>query len=134
MRARSIVETPDAPVMPIPASQAVVFGSTLYAGGQAGFDPVTRMPVSDRFDDQLRQALTNLRAVVEAGGGRLENALKVTVYVTRIEDYSSLNAVYGEFFPAEPPARKVIQCQLLPGLLAEVDAIVGLPPESGPTQ
>lgn len=113
--------------MPVPISQAVVHGSTLYVGGQAGFDPRTREVVSDRFDEQLRQALTNLRVIVEAGGSQLTLALKVTVYVARIEDYAALNAIYAEFFAHQPPARKVVQCQLLPGILAEVDAIVALP-------
>lgn len=127
MPVRRIIETSEAPVMPVPISQAVVHGSTLYVGGQAGFDPRTREVVSDRFDEQLRQALTNLRVIVEAGGSQLTLALKVTVYVARIEDYAALNAIYAEFFAHQPPARKVVQCQLLPGILAEVDAIVALP-------
>lgn len=134
MRARAIVATAEAPVMPIPASQAVVHGATLYTGGQAGFDPTTRELVSDGFEDQLHQALVNLKAVVEAGGATLADALKVTVYVARIEDYQRLNTIYEEFFPTSPPARKVIQCQLLPGVLAEVDAIVGLPAGPDPLQ
>lgn len=113
--------------MPVPISQAVAHGSTLYVGGQAGFDPVTRKVVSDRFEDQLRQALVNLRTIVKAGGSDLSQALKVTVYVARIDDYAALNAIYAEFFPSQPPARKVVQCELLPGVLAEVDAIVALP-------
>lgn len=112
--------------MPIPISQAVAHGSVLYTGGQAGFDPATRKPVSDRVDDRLRQALTNLDAVARAGGTSLDRALKVTVYVSRLEDYDAANAVYSEFFSKDPPARKVIQSQLLPGLLVEVDAIVAL--------
>lgn len=127
MTQRRIIETTAAPVMPAPISQAVAHGSTLYVGGQAGFDPVTREVVSDRFEDQLRQALENLRAVVTAGGSDLGQALKVTVYVARIEDYGALNAIYAEYFGSQPPARKVVQCQLLPGILAEVDAIVALP-------
>lgn len=127
MPVRRIIETSEAPVMPVSISQAVVHGSTLYVGGQAGFDPRTREVVSDRFDEQLRQALTNLRVIVEAGGSQLTLALKVTVYVARIEDYAALNAIYAEFFAHQPPARKVVQCQLLPGILAEVDAIVALP-------
>ena len=116
--------------MPVPISQAVVHGGTLYAGGQAGFDPRTRELVSEAFADQLRQALRNLEAVVRAGGSSLRHALKVTVYVARLEDYESLNSVYAEFFSTEPPARKVIQCQLLPGVLAEVDAVVAIPAAS----
>lgn len=126
MSERRTISTPKAPIMPVPISQAVAHGSTLYVGGQAGFDPATRQLISDRFEDQLRQALANLQAVVQAAGSSLDRALKVTVYVARMEDYAELNTVYAEFFCADPPARKVIQCQLLPGLLAEVDAIVAL--------
>lgn len=131
MTSRRIISTDRAPQMPVPISQAVAYGSTLYVGGQAGFDPVTRLPVSDRFEDQLRQALTNLETVVIAGGATLDLALKVTIYVTQVEHYAALNEIYAEFFATDPPARKVIQCQLLPGLLAEVDAIVALPETTG---
>ena len=106
MPVRRIIETSEAPVMPVPISQAVVHGSTLYVGGQAGFDPRTREVVSDRFDEQLRQALTNLRVIVEAGGSQLTLALKVTVYVARIEDYAALNAIYASSLrTSHPPAR-----------------------------
>lgn len=130
MTGRTIVRTASAPIMTVPISQAVAHGSTLYVGGQAGFDPATGVVVEGGFEPQLRQALLNLAAVVEAGGSTLSHALKVTVYVADIDDYAALNRVYGEFFASAPPARKVVQTRLLPGLLAEVDAIVALPEES----
>jgi len=125
--ARTIIRTASAPIMKVPISQAVAHGTTLYVGGQAGFDPATGVLVEGGFEAQLHQALTNLAAVVEAGGSTLSQALKVTVYVADIDDYPAMNRIYGEFFAVSPPARKVVQTRLLPGLLAEVDAIVALP-------
>jgi len=126
VRERTVIRTPDAPIMPIPTSQAVAYGDTLYVGGQAGFDAGGRLAADD-FEGQFRRALDNLQAVVTAAGGTLDQALKVTVYVRDLERYAALNAIYAEYFAASPPARKVVQCELLGELLVEVDAIVALP-------
>lgn len=123
---REVIQTDRAPIMPVPISQAVAHGSTLYVGGQAGFDPATRKLVSSCFVKQFVQAMDNLRAIVEAAGTNLDQALKVTVYLRDLKDYDQLNEIYGSYFSKSPPARKVIQSQLLDGLLVEVDAIVAL--------
>lgn len=125
--ARHIVLTHDAPVVSAPISQGVVHNGVLYTGGQAGLDPTTCKPVAEDFESQARQALQNFDAVARAAGTSLDMALKVTVYLARMEDYPALNAIYARVFRSEPPARKVIETRLLAGLLVEFDAIIALP-------
>lgn len=124
--ARRVIRTGAAPNVALPISQAVAHGTTLYVGGQAGLLPATGKLVEGGFEEQFRQALANLDAVVRAAGARLQDALKVTVYLADIGDYDAMNAIYAGVFATDPPARKVIQSQLLPGFRAEVDAIVAL--------
>lgn len=124
---RQVILTEEAPVVAAPISQGIVHDSVLYTGGQAGIMPQTGALVGSDFASQARQALTNLAAVARAAGTSLDQALKVTVYLASMEDYPALNAIYSAFFPYDPPARKVIQAGLLPGLLVEFDAIIALP-------
>lgn len=123
---RRIVLTHDAPVVDAPISQGVIYNGILYTGGQAGIVPQTGQLVSDAFASQAEQALANLAAVARAAGTSLDQALKVTVYLASMEDYTALNPIYTKHFPHEPPARKVLQVGLLPGILVEFDAIIGL--------
>lgn len=124
---RCVILTEEAPVVAAPISQGIVHNSVLYTGGQAGVVPQTGALAGSDFVSQAKQALTNLAAVALAAETSLDQALKVTVYLASIEDYAALNAIYSAFFPFDPPARKVIQAGLLPGLLVEFDAIIALP-------
>jgi 2-iminobutanoate/2-iminopropanoate deaminase len=124
---RRIVHSERAAKPNLPISQAVAHAGVLYVGGQAGLDPGTLRPVGESFEAQFVQAMHNLAAIAEAGGTRLEQTLKMTVYVTDLARFAELNALYVRFFDQDPPARKVICCPLLPGLLVEVDAIIAIP-------
>lgn len=126
-RTRRIVKTHDAPMASAPISQGVLHNSVLYTGGQAGIVPGTGQLASGDFAGQAQQALTNLSSVASAAGTSLNQALKVTVYLARMDDYEALNAIYSTFFSSDPPARKVIQTVLLPGILVEFDAVIAVP-------
>jgi 2-iminobutanoate/2-iminopropanoate deaminase len=125
--ARRVVNSDGAARPDLPLSHAVAHAGVLYVGGQAGLDPATRQPVDTSFGAQFIQAMTNLRAVAEAGGTAIEQTLKLTVYVDDLEHYAELNHLYAQFFADDPPARKVICCPLLPGLRVEVDALIAIP-------
>ncbi len=124
---RRVVNSDRAARPDLPLSHAVAHAGVLYVGGQAGFDPVTREPVGSSFEAQFVQAMTNLREVARAGGTDLDQVLKLTVYVDDLAHYAELNRLYARFFDADPPARKVIGCPLLPGLRVEVDAVIAIP-------
>jgi 2-iminobutanoate/2-iminopropanoate deaminase len=107
-------------------SRAIIAsGPTLYVGGQEPVDPETGHPVGGSMAAQTEQALRNLQAVVEAGGGRLANAVKVTAYISDLDRWDEFDQAYRKFFPGTPPARTTIRCDL-PGFDVEVDAIVAL--------
>ena len=121
---RNIVATDKAPGAAGPYSQGVLAGGFVFAAGMIGLDPKTGQLGSSDVAGQTRQALTNLQSVLEAAGSSLDRAVKTTVFLTDMGDFSQMNAAYAEFFPADPPARTTVQVGPLPkGALVEIDAI-----------
>ena len=106
-----------------PYSQAVRVGNLVYTAGQPGIDPATGAVAGDTFDAQARQALANLGAILEDAGSRLARVIKVTCFVTDPAAFSTLNALFAEFFPDAPPARSTPVVQLPRGLLFSIEAI-----------
>ncbi|MEX2162044.1 MAG: Rid family detoxifying hydrolase [Anaerolineales bacterium] len=119
---------PAAGAKPIgPYTPAIRSGNLLFASGQIGLDPATGKLVPGGVAAEARQALTNLKTLIAAGGGSLGNVVKTTLFLTNISDFASVNAIYAEFFPGEPPARSTIQVAALPGGAAfEIEAIAAL--------
>jgi 2-iminobutanoate/2-iminopropanoate deaminase len=121
---RKIVATEKAPGAAGPYSQGVLAGGFVFAAGMIGLDPKTGQLGSSDVAGQTRQALTNLQSVLEAAGSSLDRAVKTTVFLTDMGNFSQMNAAYAEFFPADPPARTTVQVGPLPkGALVEIDAI-----------
>jgi 2-iminobutanoate/2-iminopropanoate deaminase len=124
---RSTVRTDDAPEAIGPYSQAVRAGGFLFCSGQIPLDPSTGELVKEDAAGQARRCLENLSAVCSAAGTDLAKAVRCTVYLTDMGDFTSVNEVYGEFFDDEPPARVAIQAAALPrGADVEIDAIVAV--------
>lgn len=110
---KTIITTPNAPSALGPYSQGIAFGNLLFASGQLGIDPQTN-ELPDDLEIQTRNALKNLSAVLEAGNSHLENALKVTIFLKDMNDFSAVNAIYSEFFPRNCPARECVEVARLP--------------------
>jgi 2-iminobutanoate/2-iminopropanoate deaminase len=92
--------------------------------GQIPLVPATGQLVPGGVEDQARQALVNLMAILEAGGSGPDRVVKVTLYLTDLATFDAVNRVYAEFFPEEPPARVCVEVSRLPrGAQVEVDAI-----------
>ncbi len=111
-----------------PYSQAVKVGEWLFISGQIPIDPTTSQVIRDDFRRASRQVLENIKAVVEAAGGTLENIVKVTVYMKDISRFSEFNEVYSEYFSKHKPARVVVEVSRLPKdveLEAEAIAYLG---------
>lgn len=121
---RKIIATSKAPAAIGPYSQANAAGGFLFTAGQIPLDPATMEVVGETAADQARLALTNAKAVVEAGGLTLDNVLKVTVFIRDMGEFGAINEVYQTFFTGEPPARSVVEVSGLPkDVLVEVEMI-----------
>ena len=121
---RSIVSTSNAPAAIGTYSQAVKAGNTIYVSGQLGLDPVS-MSLPDDFEAQTVQVFENLKAVVEAGGATLADAVKLTIYLTDLSHFAKVNEVMARYFAEPYPARAAIGVSQLPrGAAVEADAIV----------
>lgn len=124
---RLVVNASDAPAAVGPYSHAVQAGDLLFCSGQVALDPSTGELVGDTPTEQARQCLENLQRVCAAGGTTLERAVRCTVLLTDIAAFADVNAVYEEFFDAEPPARIAYAVAALPkGAQVEIDAVVAL--------
>ncbi|MCS7286857.1 MAG: RidA family protein [Anaerolineae bacterium] len=124
---REIISTEKAPPAIGPYSQAVKAGNFLFVAGQIGINPATGQ-LEEGVEAQTRQALLNLKAILEAAGASLDNVVRVGVFLQDLKDFQAMNAVYAEFFPQFPPARTTVQVAALPrGALVEIDAIAILP-------
>ncbi len=123
----SPIYTPSAPKPVGPYSQAVRVGPWLFVSGQIPLDPETGTVVEGGFQDRARRVIENVKAIVEAAGGGLENIVKVTVYLTDISRFSEFNEVYSQYFKENPPARVVVEVSRLPkGVDLEMEAIAYL--------
>ena len=110
-----------------PYSQAVKVGSTVYLSGQIPLDPQTGDLVNGDFKSQAIQVFKNLEAVAEAAGGSLSDAVKLTVYLTDLDNFNLLNDVMAEALSAPFPARAAVQVSALPkGASIEIDAVLSL--------
>ncbi|WP_271986238.1 RidA family protein [Pseudoclavibacter terrae] len=111
--------------VPAPGGQystAVVAGNTVYLAGQVGIDPETGV-LADSLEGQVRQALTNFVAVLEAAGSAPELVVKTLCFLTDTANFATFNAVYTEFFPDAPPARSTVGVALAGDLLFEIEGI-----------
>jgi 2-iminobutanoate/2-iminopropanoate deaminase len=106
-----------------PYSQAVRVGNLVFTAGQAGIDPATGHSAGPTFEAQARQAIANLRAVLEDAGTSLRRVVKVTCFVADAEAFPKLNELFEEFFPGSPPVRSTPVVVLPKGLLFSIDAI-----------
>ena len=129
---KKIVSTDKAPKAIGPYSQAIRTQDLVFTAGQLGLDPVTMELVPDGVEAQTRQALTNLKYVLEIADSGLNYVVKTTVFLQDMNDFAKMNAVYAEFFPDNPPARSTVQVAALPkGGLVEIECIALLSPQRG---
>lgn len=123
MSVRNIVTTEKAPKAIGPYSVAIQTDGFVFCSGQLGLDPATGDLVAADVELQTRQSLTNLKNVLEAAGSGLEKVVKTTVFLKDMADFPKMNAIYGEFFSSNPPARSTVAVAGLPkGGLVEIEA------------
>jgi len=124
---RQVVMAGKAPKPIGPYSVGIVHGDLVFASGMLGLDPQTMEFVPGGVEAETRQSLNNLKAIVEAAGSSMGKVLKTTVFLRDMADFAKMNAVYGEFFTSEPPARSTVQVAGLPrGGAVEIEAVAAL--------
>jgi len=121
---RKVITSSKAPKALGPYSVAVRAGDLVFASGQLGLDPASGDFAPGGIEAETRQALTNLRHVLEDAGSGLGQALKTTVFLRDMGEFAKMNAVYAEFFPQNPPARSTVQVAALPrGGAVEIEVV-----------
>lgn len=107
-----------------PYSQAVAAGDLLFVSGQICLNPDGGEPMRGSFEDEARQALSNLRAILHDAGSAMDRVVKTTVFLSDMNNFAKLNDIYREFFPSDFPARTTIQVARLPlDAQIEIEAI-----------
>ncbi|MCL2663407.1 MAG: RidA family protein [Oscillospiraceae bacterium] len=118
------IETSNAPEALGPYSQAIQAGNTIYLSGQVPIVPGTGEFAGDDIVTQTKQALTNIRAILEAAGADMSNVVKTTVLLKDMADFAKMNEVYATFFTDPYPARATYQvCALPKNALIEIEAV-----------
>lgn len=106
-------------------SQAVRAGDLVFLSGQIPLDPVTMQVVGGDFESRARQVFDNLSAVASEAGGTLDDIVKLTIYLTDLDDFATVNSVMAEYFAEPFPARAAVGVAALPkGADVEADAIL----------
>ena len=124
---KTIVTSKNAPAPIGPYNQAVWYGDVLFVSGQIALDPATGELVIDSIEIETDRVLKNLEGILHAAGLTFENVLKCSVFVTDMNDFSKINAVYGNYFKEETaPARELVQVAALPRFVhVEISLIAG---------
>ena len=124
---KKAIHTDDAPAAIGTYSQAIQAGGLVFLSGQIPLIPATMEVVDGDFEARARQVFKNLQAVAEAAGGSLNNAIKITVFLTDLDNFATVNAVMEEFFEQPYPARAAVGVASLPkGVDVEADAVLAI--------
>ena len=119
-----IISTENAPKALGPYSQAIKAGGFVWCSGQIPIDPAVNTVTATTIEDQTRQAITNLRNVLEAAGSGLDKVVKTTVFISDMNNFAALNAVYAELFGDAKPARSCVEVARLPkDVMVEIEAV-----------
>ncbi|HNR65054.1 MAG TPA: RidA family protein [Atribacterota bacterium] len=121
---RKIIKTMTAPSAIGPYSQAIKYGNLIFVSGQIAINPSTNEFVNGNIESQTKMVIENIKAILESAGSSLQKVLKVTIFITDMKDFDSINAVYSEYFNSSLPARACVEVSNLPkGAKVEMEAI-----------
>ena len=120
------IKTQNAPAAIGPYSQAIISGNMLFTSGQIPINPATG-EIPEGVEAQARQALTNVKNLIEASGGSMDKVVKTGVFIKDMNDFAKINEIYAEFFTEPYPARSCVEVARLPkDVLLEIETIVEL--------
>lgn len=124
---KKVISTTKAPSAIGPYSQAIQVGNLVYTSGQIPIDPITGSFVEGGIQEQTRQSLLNVKAILEEAGLSMGDVVKTTVFMADMNDFADMNAVYAEFFTEPYPARSAVAVKTLPkGALVEIEVVAGI--------
>jgi 2-iminobutanoate/2-iminopropanoate deaminase len=119
-----VIKTDKAPAPIGPYNQAIEANGTLYISGQIGMNPETAVLVLDKLEDETHQVMTNLKAILTEAGYQFKDIVKCSIFLSNMDDFPKVNAVYGSYFSSQYPARETIQVGKLPlNVNVEISAI-----------
>ncbi|WP_340105817.1 RidA family protein [Rhodohalobacter sp. 8-1] len=120
----SIVQTNKAPAAIGPYSQAVIHNNIVYCSGQIALDAETMEIIDGGIEEQARRVMKNLNEVLLAAGTNFGKVLKCSIFLDDMDDFATVNTVYGEYFKENPPARETVAVQTLPkNVLVEISCV-----------
>jgi len=111
---KKIIYSNQAPDPIGPYSQAVVYGNMLYASGQIALHPKTGELIMDTIENETEQVMQNIKAILDAAGFDFQDVLKCSIFLSDMNNFARVNAIYGKYFSANPPARETVQVSCLP--------------------
>lgn len=111
---KEIIQTNKAPAAIGPYSQAVKSNGMIYLAGQLGINPATGALAGDSFEAEVKQALENVKAILEASGSSMKDVVNTTVFLTELSEFSVFNEIYGTYFTENFPARTTVGAYTLP--------------------
>ena len=121
---KKVIHSDKAPEAMGPYSQAILMGNLVFTSGQIAIDPGTGKLIEGGIQEQARQVMANLSAVLKAAGTDFTRAIKAKVFLHDINNFAEFNEVYSEYFPSNPPARSAFQVVALPlGAMVEIEMI-----------
>ena len=121
---KKVVRTDKAPAAIGPYSQAIIANGMVFTAGQGAMVPETKKIIEGGIEEQTRQTLTNVKAILEAAGTSLDQVVKTTVFLKDMNSFAAMNAVYATFFGENPPARSTVEVARLPlDILVEIEVI-----------
>ena len=124
---KEIIKTDLAPAAIGPYSQAVKLGNLLFVSGQIPIDPQTGDLVEGGIQQQVKQIISNIEAILKEAGSSLDQVVKTTVYICNMDDFPQVNSEYENYFNTDPPARACVEVSRLPkDVVVEIDAIASV--------
>ena len=124
---KKIILTTSAPAPIGPYSQAIQIGDLLFCSGQIALDPVSGTMKNASLEEETRQVLANLSALLTAGGASADSVIKTTIFLTDMNDFALVNSIYAEYFGESKPARSTVAVSALPkGAKIEIEAIASI--------
>ena len=111
---KKFIQIPGAPAPIGPYSQAVLINNTLYVSGQIPLNPITGNLEVENVEVATNRVLSNIKSLVEEAGMSLSNVVKCSIFLKSMDDFSTVNGIYGSYFSENPPARETVQVAKLP--------------------
>ncbi|MDD9955612.1 MAG: RidA family protein [Anaerolineaceae bacterium] len=121
---RTIISAPDAPAALGPYSHAVCANGFVFTAGQVGIVPGSGTLAEGGVEAQTRQVMENISAVLRAAGSGPERVVKTTIFLASMDDFATVNGIYAQYFPQDPPSRSTVAVAGLPlGALVEIETV-----------